>query len=88
LTGLVNLWKERGIRCRILLMVWVSLHGVVNFSRCRLLRGFYGALIHFLLCLLVDGVIFGAMVGLTTVIHAVRRSECVRASTLTVASAY
>jgi hypothetical protein len=39
------------ITWRVLLMMEIPLHGVVDFSRCRLLRGFYGALIHFLLCL-------------------------------------
>jgi hypothetical protein len=50
LTCLVNLWwKKQRIRWRVLLMMGVPLHGVVDFSGCRLLRGFHRVLIHFLL---------------------------------------
>jgi hypothetical protein len=40
--------KNRGIGWRVLRMVRVSLHGVVDFSGCRLLQSFCRVLIHFL----------------------------------------
>jgi hypothetical protein len=60
---------------------------VVDFSRCRLLWSVCRALVHVLLCFQVDGAIFGAMIGVATMVHAVRRFDCVRASTPTSTSA-
>jgi hypothetical protein len=49
LIGLVGLWcKKRRIGWRVLLMVRVPLHCVVNFSGCRFLQSFCVVLIHFL----------------------------------------
>jgi hypothetical protein len=83
LTGLVSLWKKRRVRWIVLLVMGVPMHGMVDFSRCGLLRSVCGALVHVLLCLQVDGAIFGSVVGVSTVVHAVWRSDCVRASTPT-----
>jgi hypothetical protein len=49
LTGLVDMWKKRGARWRVLLMVGVPLCGVVDLSWCRLLQSFCVVLIHFFL---------------------------------------
>jgi hypothetical protein len=53
------------------------LHGVIDFSRCCLWRRLVGSLVHFSLRLEEYGVVFGVMIGLITIKHAIRRSECV-----------
>jgi hypothetical protein len=53
------------------------LHGVINFSGCRLLRMLCGVLLQFSPTLKEFGLIFCVMVGFTTVEHAVWRSKCV-----------
>jgi hypothetical protein len=56
------------------------LHGVIDFSGCRLLRRLCGILVHFSFRLEENGTIFGAVVSFTTMIHAIWRFECVRVS--------
>jgi hypothetical protein len=73
------------VRCRILLVVGSSLHGVIDFSGCYLLRWLRGFLVHFSFGLEEYGAIFYVMIGLTVMKHALQRSECVWASTVTVA---
>jgi hypothetical protein len=67
-------------------MVWVLLHGVFDFPRYGLLRCICEALIHVLLCLKVDGTIFGAIIYVTAMIHIVRGPNCVWASAMAAAS--
>jgi hypothetical protein len=62
------------------------LHGVVDFSWYGLLRRMCGILLYFSFRLKEDVTIFGSMVGFTALEHAVRRFECVRASTATSAT--
>jgi hypothetical protein len=54
-----------------LLVVRGPLHGVVDSSRCQLLRRLRGVLLHFSFQFEEDGAIFGAVVGLTATKHAV-----------------
>jgi hypothetical protein len=59
-----------------------SLHGVVDFSGCRLMRRLCRILLHFLIRLKIDGAIFSVMVAFTTMVHAVWMFHCVWASTV------
>jgi hypothetical protein len=54
----------------ILLVVRSPLHGVIDFSGCGLMQRLCEILLHFLLRLQKDGVIFSAMVGCAAMIHA------------------
>jgi hypothetical protein len=62
-------------------VVGSPLHGVIDFSGCGLMRRLCGIVLHFF-HLHIDGAIFGAVVGCATMIHAVRRFECVRPSVM------
>jgi hypothetical protein len=55
----------------MLLVVRSSLHGVVDFSRCSLLRRFSEILVHFSFRLKKDGTIFGAVAGFVATVHAI-----------------
>jgi hypothetical protein len=67
-------------------VVGSSLHGVVDFSECNLLRRLVGFLVNFSFRLEEYGAIFCAMVGLATVEHAAQRFEYVWASAVTAAT--
>jgi hypothetical protein len=67
-------------------VVGSPLHGVVDFSGCRLLQRMGGFLLHFQFRVKEHGAIFCAMVGFTTMEHALRKSYCVWASTVIAAT--
>jgi hypothetical protein len=67
-------------------VVGSPLHDVVDFSGCRLLRRLCRILLHFSFRLKEYGEIFCAVVDFTAIEHAVLRSECARASVVTVAT--
>lgn len=67
-------------------MVGRPLHGMVDFSRCRLLRRLLGVLVHLSFGFKEYGAIFRAVVSTTTMEHAIWGSECVWASTATTAA--
>jgi hypothetical protein len=52
------------------------------------LQGFLGVLLHFSFGFKKDGAIFCAMLGFTSMVHTIRRLQCVRVSLATVASAW
>jgi hypothetical protein len=62
------------------------LHGVVYFSGWWLVRRLSGFLLHFPLGFKENGAIFGAVVGFTFVVHALRGFHCVWASATTAAT--
>jgi hypothetical protein len=66
----------------ILLVVGSTLHGVIDFSGCGLMRRLCGILLHLLFHLQIDGAIFDAVVGCAVAIQAVQRFECVRPSAI------
>jgi hypothetical protein len=55
----------------VVLVMRGPLYGVVNFSGLWLWPRSGGILVHFLLGVDVDGVVFGAVVGFITMVHAV-----------------
>jgi hypothetical protein len=67
-------------------VVGSPLHGVIYFSGWWLWRTLSGFLVHFPLGFKENGAIFGAMVGFTIVVHAVRAFHCVWASAATAAT--